>query len=100
MSKLSGVSSKPAKPHHSKPAVVLDIGDAYIKCGFAGESSPRGIYPTLLTPSMAIDSYNPLLSSYGLMVNPVVNPDPLPTIPSQKVSTCVATSSLLPSHQY
>jgi len=29
-----------------KPAVVLDIGSAYTKCGFAGEPTPRGIFPT------------------------------------------------------
>ena len=29
-----------------KPAVVLDLGSAYLKCGFAGESSPRAIVPS------------------------------------------------------
>jgi len=31
-----------------KLAVILDIGAAYTKCGFAGEASPRHIVPTVL----------------------------------------------------
>ena len=30
------------------PVVVLDIGDAYTKVGFAGESEPRAIIPTII----------------------------------------------------
>jgi actin-related protein len=33
-----------------KIPVVLDIGTAYTKCGFAGESSPRHIIPTEVRP--------------------------------------------------
>jgi actin-related protein 10 len=33
----------------NKPAVVLDIGHAYTKCGFAGDASPFAIIPTQLT---------------------------------------------------
>jgi hypothetical protein len=29
-----------------KAAIVLEIGHAYTKCGFAGEVSPRHIIPT------------------------------------------------------
>ena len=29
-----------------KPAVVLDLGSSYLKCGFAGDSSPRAIVPS------------------------------------------------------
>lgn len=29
-----------------KPAIILDIGEAYCKCGFAGEAQPRHILPT------------------------------------------------------
>jgi actin-related protein 10 len=32
-----------------KTAVVIDIGHAYTKCGFAGNSSPRHIVPTTVT---------------------------------------------------
>ncbi|UJR08550.1 hypothetical protein I4U23_012811 [Adineta vaga] len=32
-----------------KTAVVIDIGHAYTKCGFAGNSSPRHIVPTTIT---------------------------------------------------
>lgn len=32
-----------------KPAVVIDIGHAYTKCGFAGEAAPHTIVPTKLT---------------------------------------------------
>jgi len=32
-----------------KTAVVIDIGQAYTKCGFAGNSSPRHIVPTAVT---------------------------------------------------
>lgn len=31
-----------------KAAVVLDIGERYTKCGFAGESVPRRIFRTTL----------------------------------------------------
>lgn len=33
----------------NKPPVVLDIGRAYTKCGFAGEPAPRAIFPTPAT---------------------------------------------------
>lgn len=32
-----------------KPPIVIDIGHAYTKCGFAGETSPFAILPTPLT---------------------------------------------------
>ncbi|CAL8078690.1 unnamed protein product [Calicophoron daubneyi] len=32
-----------------KTAVIFDIGSVYTKCGFAGESGPRFIFPTQLT---------------------------------------------------
>lgn len=32
-----------------KAAVVLDIGSRFTKCGFAGESTPRRIFPTTFT---------------------------------------------------
>lgn len=35
-------------PHQPLTAVVLDIGHAYTKVGFASESAPRAIIPTVV----------------------------------------------------
>lgn len=34
------------EPFIDKPAIIIDIGYAYTKCGFAGEPSPFAIIPT------------------------------------------------------
>ena len=34
------------EPFIDKPAIIIDIGHAYTKCGFAGEPSPFAIIPT------------------------------------------------------
>lgn len=37
------------EPFADKPAIIIDIGEAYTKCGFAGESAPHAILPTQVT---------------------------------------------------
>ncbi|RNA03717.1 actin-related 10 [Brachionus plicatilis] len=37
------------EPFADKPAIVVDIGQAYTKCGFAGEPAPHAIIPTQVT---------------------------------------------------
>ena len=32
------------------PAVVIDVGSTYVRCGFAGEVEPRGVLLSPLQP--------------------------------------------------
>lgn len=49
------------EPFAHQPAVILDIGHAYTKCGFSGESAPLSIIPTrLVTKQRNIYDYNDL----------------------------------------
>ena len=52
-----------------KPAIVIDIGHAYTKCGFAGENGPHSIISsklirdTLTNKSVKIYDYKSLLNN-------------------------------------
>ena len=45
-----------------KPAVILDIGHAYTKYGFAGELAPHSIIPTKLSQDTISTSLNKSIS--------------------------------------
>lgn len=51
-----------------KPAVIIDIGHAYTKCGFAGETGPHTIIPTKLQTKDKTKSIN--IHDYKSLVQP------------------------------
>ena len=55
------------EPFGDKPAIILDIGKAYTKCGFSGESAPHAIIPT----KVKLTSTNQSLFDYKLLPNGV-----------------------------
>lgn len=68
-----------------KPAIVIDIGFAYTKCGFAGETGPHSIIPTKIFQSKiltnqedkskkSIYDYKSLIKREKKAIAPITNP--------------------------